>query len=286
MKYFLLILSSCSHSHLLPAAVKKTPTKPEKSLQTYLDPLSLSTNEISLGPSLTYNKSSHSRVYSGSPASPYYSPQTSLARADYLDAVDSYGVPVSDPIGYDTSDSYGVPVSDPLVYDTGPAAPLASIYDYPEYVQYYEPDYQVVPDYSAVTETEAEDEAHEYPPATEFPAYEYEYPLEVEEPEPEINRSTLFLLGLLCIIFLWPTVRRIPPGDINPDRRVESEETTTMMTTPMMTTSMMTTLMTTMIPREFYDDQQDNSQQCATMFCHVRQYVSTLGKTFLNLENR
>ena len=72
---------------------------------------------------------------------------------------------MSDPIGYDNSDSYGVPVSDPLVYDTGPDAPLASIYDYPEYVQYYEPDYQVVPDYSAVTETEVEEEAQCLHPA-------------------------------------------------------------------------------------------------------------------------
>ena len=94
--------------------------------------------------------------------------------------MDSYGVPLSDPIGYDTGDSYGVPVSDPLVYDTAPGAPL---YDYPEYVQYYEPDL-VVPDYSVVTETEAP----VYSPVTEFPAYEYEYPLEVEEPEPEINK--------------------------------------------------------------------------------------------------
>jgi len=284
MKYFILILS-CSHSQVLSAAVQKTPTKPEeKSIKTYLDPISLSTNEISLGPSLTYqqNKTSHNRVYSGSPpASPYYSPQTSLARQDYFDAVDSYGVPLSDPIGYhDNTDSYGVPVSDPLVYDTAPGAPLESIYDYPEYVQYYEPDL-VVPDYSVVTD------APVYSPVTEFPAYEYEYPLEVEEPEPEINRVALMLLACLCILFLWPTVVFLDPADINnPDRRVETEETTTMMTTPMMTTSMMTTLMTTMIPREFYDDQQDNSQQCATVFCHVRQYVTTLGKTFLNLEDR
>ena len=98
--------------------------------------------------------------------------------------MDSYGVPLSDPLGYDTGDSYGVPVSDPLVYDTVPDAPLASVYDYPEYVQYYEPDL-VVPDYSAVL-TEVETEAPVYPPATEFPAYEYDYP--TEAPEPEINQ--------------------------------------------------------------------------------------------------
>ena len=35
----------------------------DKSIKTYLDPISLATNEISVGPSLTYqhNKSSHSR---------------------------------------------------------------------------------------------------------------------------------------------------------------------------------------------------------------------------------
>ena len=96
--------------------------------------------------------------------------------------MDSYGVPVSDPIGFDNTDSYGVPVSDPLVYDNVPE------YEYPQYVQYYEPDYPVVPDYSVVAETEAETEAPLYSSPTEFPAYEYEYPLEVEEPEPEINR--------------------------------------------------------------------------------------------------
>ena len=99
--------------------------------------------------------------------------------------MDSYGVPVSDPLGYDNSDSYGVPVSDPLVYDTLPVPDaLASVYDYPEYVQYYEPEL-VVPEYSVVL-TEAETEPPVYPPATEFPAYEYEYP--TEEPEPEINQ--------------------------------------------------------------------------------------------------
>lgn len=102
--------------------------------------------------------------------------------------MDSYGVPVSDPLGYDNTDSYGVPVSDPLVYDTVPDVPLASIYDYPEYVQYYEPDL-AVPDYSVVTlapaPEETETEPPVYPPPTEFPAYEYDYL--TEEPEPEIN---------------------------------------------------------------------------------------------------
>lgn len=97
--------------------------------------------------------------------------------------MDSYGVPVSAPLGYHDGDTYGVPVSDPLVYDTAPEAPLASIDYYPDYAQYYEPDL-VVPDYSVLAETEAP----LYSPVTEFPAYEYEYPLEEPEPEPEINR--------------------------------------------------------------------------------------------------
>ena len=87
--------------------------------------------------------------------------------------MDSYGVPVSAPLQYDNGDSYGVPVSDPLV------APVS--YDYPEYVQYYEPDL-VVPDYSAVTE------APVYAPATNPPEYGYEYDYPAEEPEPEINQ--------------------------------------------------------------------------------------------------
>ena len=98
-----------------------------------------------------------------------------------MDAVDSYGVPLSDPLGYHNGDSYGVPVSDPLVYDTLPDY-------YPEYVQYYEPDL-AVPDYSVVTlapaPEETETEPPVYPPPTEFPAYEYDYL--TEEPEPEIN---------------------------------------------------------------------------------------------------
>jgi len=279
MKYFILILSS--YCQALPASVKKTPTKPEeKSIQTYLDPIRLSTNEISVGPSLTYqnnrSSSSYNRVYSGSPASPYYSPQSSLARQDYFDAVDSYGVPVSAPLQYDSGDSYGVPVSDPLVPDTYPVAPVA--YDYPEYVQYYDPDL-VVPDYSAVTEAQ--------PPPTNPPEYGYDYDYPAEEPEPEINHVALLLLGCLCVLFFWPTVLFIDRADINnSNRRAETEENTTMMSTAMMNSSMITTMMTTMIPREFYEDQQDKSQMCEDVFCHIRQYVATFGKTFLHLGER
>jgi len=232
MKYFILILSTYSQAH--PAQVLKTPIHLEdNSIKTYLDPISLATNEISVGnsqPPYQYNRSSQPLVYT----SPYYSPGASVKRQDYLDyslAVDSYGVPASQPI--------------------------TAVVEYPEYYgQYYDTPAQAAVEY--------QQEVTEEPPVY----YEYEAP--PEEPEPELSQATLLLLLGLCLLFLWPTVLFIEPGAVN-NRRRQTTESTTMMA------------MTTMMPREFYEEQED-SKPCSNVFCHVRQYVTTFGKSFLSLE--
>ena len=38
------------------------------------------------------------------------------------------------------------------------------------------------------------------------------------------------------------------------------------------------------IPRDFYDDYDDESDLCEDLLCNVRKYVSSLGSQFLSLD--
>ena len=98
--------------------------------------------------------------------SPYYSPGASVKRQDYLDyslAVDSYGVPASQPI------------SAVVEYPEYSSQPITAVVEYPEYYgQYYDTPAQAGVEYQQeVTE--------------ETPVY-YEYEAPPEDPEPELSQ--------------------------------------------------------------------------------------------------
>ena len=97
--------------------------------------------------------------------SPYYTPGSSVKRQDYLDyslAVDSYGVPASQPISA-------------VVEYPESSQPITAVVEYPEYYgQYYDTPAQAAVEYQQeVTE--------------ETPVY-YEYEAPPEEPEPELSQ--------------------------------------------------------------------------------------------------